>query len=181
MCPQVQRQWYRKRILQTGWLKIGPKTRPHFGWNRCAQNRCGVPMHQARGLEKHLPNKLVEDVARRASLTDPPLEETDLFRSSVCFQVQRQGSRKRMLQTGWLKRGPKTRPHFGWNRCVQNRCRLPVHQTRGHEKHLPNQLAENAAPGTSLTDPPFEDPGFVKTGFCPQGIWKEPLRTRSGT
>ena len=110
MCPQVQRQWYRKRILQTGWLKIGPKTRPHFGWNRCAQNRCGVPMHQARGLEKHLPNKLVEDVARRASLTDPPLEETDLFRSSVCFQVQRQGSRKRILQTGWLKRVPRPGP-----------------------------------------------------------------------
>ena len=94
-------------------------------------------MHQARGLEKHLPNKLVEDVARRASLTDPPLEETDLFRSSVCFQVQRQGSRKRMLQTGWLKRGPKTRPHFGWNRCAQNRCVLPMHPARFQANTFP--------------------------------------------
>ena len=120
-----------------------PKTRPHLGWNRCAQNRCGLPMHQARGPEKHLPNQLVEDVARSTSLTDPLLKETDLFRSSVCFQVQRQGSRKRSLQTGWLKRGSKTRPHLGWNRCAQNRCGLPMHQARGLKKHLPNQLVEN--------------------------------------
>ena len=155
--------------------------RPPLGMEQVSTEPMCASNASSKVPRKHLPNQLAEDVARRASPTDPPLEETDLFRSSVCFQVQRQGSRKRILQTGWLKRGPKTRPHFGWNRCVQNRCRLPVHQTRGHEKHLPNQLAENAAPGTSLTDPPFEDSGFVKTDFCPQGIWKEPLRTRSGT
>ena len=62
-------------------------------------------MHRAREPEKHFPNQLVEDVARRASLTDPPLEEAGLFRSHVCFKVQRQRFRKKDLANRLAENG----------------------------------------------------------------------------
>ena len=59
----------------------------------------------------------------------------------------------------------------------------PLMQPSEHRLHPPhgplgnpwaNQLAEDVPQGTSLTDPPFGDAGFVKTDVCPQCIWQEP-------